>query len=136
MNINFKRIFIAVVLSISVLSLSSCFLAAVNFGGGTVAYINGEYSMNVQQNYTGIYKATIKAIKQDSSYMLISKELGDDSAEIDGVTKLKISNFTVSIHKVTTDISKVTIKFGSFGNQERSIRLMDKIQANVNTSRG
>ncbi|MDE4957454.1 DUF3568 domain-containing protein, partial [Francisella tularensis subsp. holarctica] len=46
-----KKSFIATIVSISALVLNSCIVAAISVGGGPVAYIDGNYSMNIEGNY-------------------------------------------------------------------------------------
>jgi hypothetical protein len=113
------------------LTLSGCFLAAVSVGDGTVNYIKGDYSMDVKGNQEEVYNAAVKAITDNNSYMLVSKKIDSNSAEIEGVTKIKGSNISVDIYKEAADISRVVIRFGRLGNQIHSTKLMDKIQANI-----
>lgn len=116
------------------ITLNSCIVAAVGVGGGTVAYVKGLYSMNIEGNYKDVYKAALKAVNDNNDYVLISKDLDTDNnkGKIYGATKIDSTDFYVKIQKVTDKISKVTIKFGNFGDQAMSSTLMDQIQSNAN----
>lgn len=129
-----RKVLIATLLGASALSLSSCWLlvgAAV--GGGTVAYIDGNYSMNIEGNYKAVYKATLKAINDNNDFVLVSKDLDQtkQNADIEGATKIDSTSFSVKIERLTDQATKVTIKFGTFGDQAMSSTLMDQIQAAV-----
>ena len=131
-----KKIIISLLLGTSVLTLNSCIVAALAVGGGTVAYINGSYSMNLEGNYKDTYNAALKAVNDNEDYVLVSKNLDqtNNTAEIEGATKVDSANLSIDIEKLTKNASKVTVKFGSFGDQAMSSTLMDKIQANLNKS--
>lgn len=129
----FKKTFLGLMISCSALMLSSCIMAAVTVGSGTKAYVNGIYSMNIEGDYKNVYKAALKAIKENKDFLLISKDIDSTAknAELEGATKIDSTSFTVKIETLTDDVSKVTIKFGTFGDQALSSTLMDQIQANV-----
>ncbi|MDE4994645.1 DUF3568 domain-containing protein, partial [Francisella tularensis subsp. holarctica] len=48
-----------------------------------------------------------------------------------GATKIDSTSFCVKIERLTDQATKVTIKFGTFGDQSMSSTLMDQIQAAV-----
>ncbi|MED7820373.1 MULTISPECIES: DUF3568 domain-containing protein [unclassified Francisella] len=130
--LNKKLFFILLALS-STVTLNSCILAAVAVGGGTVAYIDGNYSMNIQGNYKDVYNAALKAVNSNNDYVLVSKDIDsvNNNADIEGATKIDSTSFSIAIEELTSKASKVTIKFGTFGDQQMSSTLMDQIQANV-----
>ncbi|KEI35031.1 DUF3568 domain-containing protein [Allofrancisella frigidaquae] len=132
-----KKSFSTFFACIFTLTLSSCILAAVTAGGGTVAYVEGKYSMNIEGYYKDVYKSALKTINDNNDFVLVSKDLNldNDTAEIDGATKIESDNFYIKIEKLNANVSKVTIKFGTFGDQAMSSTLMDQIQANVNKSK-
>ncbi|AEE27105.1 DUF3568 domain-containing protein [Francisella hispaniensis] len=128
-----KKALFAATISISTLILNSCIVAAIAVGGGTVAYIDGNYSMNIEGNYKAVYKATLKAINDNNDFVLVSKDLDQtkQNADIEGATKIDSTSFSVKIERLTDQATKVTIKFGTFGDQAMSSTLMDQIQAAV-----
>ncbi len=129
----FKKLLIATIVSTSALTLNSCIIAAVAVGGGTVAYVEGNYSMNIEVNYIAVYKAALKAVNDNNDFVLVSKDIDKTkkSADIEGATKIDSTSFSIKTDSLTDKMSKVTIKFGTFGDQAMSSKLMDQIQANV-----
>ncbi|WP_201751463.1 DUF3568 family protein [Francisella noatunensis] len=129
-----KKILTATLLAASALSLSSCWLVVAGaVGASTVAYVEGNYSMNIEGNYIAVYKAALKAVNDNNDFVLVSKDIDKTkkSADIEGATKIDSTSFSIKIDSLTDKISKVTIKFGTFGDQAMSSKLMDQIQANV-----
>jgi hypothetical protein len=129
-----NKLVLASVIGLSTLSMSGCIVAAVALGAGTVAYVDGKYSMNMGGSLTTVYEAVIKTLKADPDYVIVSKTETDKDAEVDAATKSTNKDFYVKVDKISDTASKVTIKFGTFGDQEQSLKLMDKIQANVRKS--
>ena len=117
--------------------LANCALiVATSAGAGTVAYIDGEYSKNIEANIKQSYQAVLAGIK-DSNYTVISKNAGLNYAEVTAKTKTTsgITNSTtsikVAIEKLTNHASKISIRFGVFGDQSASEDLMSKIDENT-----
>mgnify|MGYP006087441045 CR=1 FL=1 len=131
---SFKKIILSLLLGVFTLTLNSCIIAALAVGAGTVAYVNGEYSMNVEAKYKETYMAALKAVNDNDDYVLVSKSLdpANNTAEIEGATKVDSTNLSIDIKELTDNASKVTVKFGRFGDQAMSSTLMDQIQSNLN----
>jgi hypothetical protein len=126
-----KKIIIASFLVVSALSLSSCWLLLGGAAGGaTIAYVQGKYSMNMDGNIKDVYNATIKAVQNDGDLVLTKKSITPTDASIEGSTKVDTTDFSVAVEKLTDNASKVTIKFGTFGDRTASATLMDQIQKN------
>jgi hypothetical protein len=126
-----KKILTALFLVVSVLSLSSCWLALGAAGGGaTIAYMQGKYSMNMDGNIKDIYNAAIEAVQSNGDFVLTKKSITPTEASVQGNTKVDSTDFSITIEKLTSNASKVTIKFGTFGDRTASATLMDQIQKN------
>lgn len=128
-----KKTFLLAIICGSTILLNSCIVAAIAVGGGTVAYIDGKYSINIEGNYKDVYKAALKAVNENNDFVLVSKDIDDTDgkASIEGATKVDSTSFSIEVEKLTDNASKVTVKFGTFGDQALSSTLMDQIQANV-----
>lgn len=127
-----KKLMTAALLAGTTLSLSSCWLllgAAV--GGSTIAYVQGEYSMNVEGSTKDAYNATLEAIQSNDNLVLTKKVISPSSATIQGSTKVNPTDFKVDIEELTGNSSKITIKFGTFGDRAASDALMSQINKNL-----
>ena len=66
-----KKIIIASFLTVSALSLNSCWLALAGVaGGGTVAYIQGKYSMNMDGSIKEVYNSALEAVQNDDNLII------------------------------------------------------------------
>ncbi|QIV95347.1 uncharacterized protein DUF3568 [Allofrancisella inopinata] len=127
-----KKMIIAPALLTLTLLLNSCWLLVGAAGGGVaVAYAEGKYSMNMEGNLKSIYNAAIQAVQSNDDFVLTKKEITPTKANIEGSTKVNNTDFYISIEKLTDNASRVTIKFGAFGDRTASATLMDQIQKNV-----
>jgi hypothetical protein len=126
-----KKIIIASFLAISVLSLSSCWLLiSGTLGGATVAYVQGKYSMNMDGSLKGLYNGALEAVQNNDNLVITKKTITPTDAVIKGNSKVDSTDFSITVEMLTENSSKVTIKFGTFGDRAASATLMDKIQKN------
>lgn len=123
-----KKIALAGLVGVSTM-LSGCIVAAVAVGAGTVAYVDGKYQMTVSGDVPTVYAAALKAVKSNSDYVIVSKTQAEKKSEIEASTKVSNTDFYVEVEKASDEASTVTIKFGTFGDQQQSAELMDKINS-------
>ncbi len=132
----FKRILLIGAVLSSALMLNSCVLllgaAAVGVGAGTVAYIQGTYTMNMDGSVVTVYNAAIKAVQDNDNLVMKMKTIKSSEGSISGTTKIDNTDFKVEVKKLTNNSSEVSIKFGVFGDREASELLMKEIEKNAN----
>lgn len=127
-----KKIITAAVLCVSAMSLSSCLLAlGAVAGAGGFAYVEGKYTGNIDATVPQAYNAALKAVQTNDDYVLVSKKTSPTSSTINAATKSDQTDFYVQIDRLTDNASKVTIKFGTFGNQAQSVGLLNEIKKNI-----
>lgn len=110
--------------------LSGCMLLAVGAGAaGSVAYIRGDLEAVEAKKLDTVYDATKKALEQLE--LSISKDAKDAmSAEIiarDSQDK----KITVKLAAATEDSTKLSIRFGVFGDETKSRMVYDQIKKNL-----
>ena len=126
-----KKIITVSLLAISALSLNGCLLLLGGAAGGaTLAYVQGKYSMNMDGSIKDVYNGAIEAVQNDDNLIITNKSITPTDATINGNTKVDATDFSITIEKLTSNASRVTIKFGTFGNRTASATLMDGIQKN------
>ncbi|WP_150467854.1 DUF3568 domain-containing protein [Francisella sp. SYW-9] len=127
-----KKTLIAGLLAVSALSLNSCWLiVGAAAGAGTFAYVQGTYSMNIDGSIKDVYNAALEAVQNNNDYVITKKEITPTEATIEGNTKVDSTDFSIEVEKLTSNASKVSIKFGTFGDKTASATLMDQIQKNL-----
>jgi len=123
-----KKTMTAILLAASTLSLSSCWLIlGAAAGGSTIAYVQGKYSMNVEGSLKDTYNAALEAVQSSDNLVLTKKTITPTEANIDGNTKADPTDFYIKVEPLTNNASKVTIKFGTFGDRAASDALMTQI---------
>lgn len=127
-----KKTLLVLFLATAALSLNSCWiLVGAAVGAGTIAYVQGEYSMNVNGGVNDTYNAALKAVQDNDNFVLTKKTVTPDSATIEGATKTDSTDFSIDIEALTSKASKVSIKFGTFGDRAASEALMAQINKNL-----
>jgi len=109
---------------------AGCMLVAVGAGAaGTVAYVKGDLEAVEAKKLDAVYEATKKALEQ--LQLVVSSDQKDQlSAEViardsdDRRIKVKLT-------AAAQDSTKISIRFGAFGNQTKSRMIYDKIKENL-----
>ena len=104
-------------------------LVGTAVGAGGVTYVRGSMKQNVSHPVKDVHKATLSALKKLDIYV-ISDELNRHNAVInsefqDG-EKVKIN-----IDALTEYVSKISIRIGIFGHQEKSQLILNAIQTQL-----
>lgn len=123
---------IALVLLLAAMIVSACGCAAAVVGVGavgTVAYMKGDLESVEAEHIDEVYAATKKALDQ-FGYAVTKDKKDAISAE---VTARDSQDKKVVIRLNTTEdrATKLSIRFGTFGNEARSRLLYDKIRENL-----
>lgn len=110
--------------------LQGCMLLAVGAGAaGSVAYVRGDLEAIEAKKLDTVYDAAKKALEQLE--LSISKDAKDAmSAEIiarDSQDK----KITVKLAAATEDSTKLSIRFGVFGDETKSRMVYDQIKKNL-----
>ena len=110
--------------------LQGCMLLAVGAGAaGTVAYVRGDLEAVEAKKLDTVYDATKKALEQLE--LSISKDTKDAmSAEITARDS-QDKKITVKLTAATEDSTKLSIRFGVFGDETKSRMIHDRIKKNL-----
>ena len=132
---NYKKIILIPMLILACLSLNSCLLllgtvAVAGVGAGTVAYIQGTYTMNMDGSVVTVYNAAIKSVQDNDNLVMKIKTIKASEGSVSGTTKIDNTDFKVEVKKLTNNSSEVSIKFGVFGDRKASELLMKEIEKN------
>ena len=125
-----RHVVIAVLVVASMLPLTGC--AAVLVGGAAagaaagVLYHEGELRGDIEASPPAVIKATERAFRD----LIWSKESAKSSAT-DGLATARTATgreVTVTVTRKTEEVSQVGIRIGTFGDENLSRLLYDKIQ--------
>jgi hypothetical protein len=115
---------------LSALALTSgCILAAVGAGAAAVGYVEGSLTAPLTTGLDPAARAGNAAIQQ-LGFAKVSekKEATSDVIVARTGTDKRIE---VKVEFVTNEVTKVTIRVGTFGDEALSMAILDKIKANL-----
>ena len=109
---------------------SGCAVVVVGAAAGSgVAFIRGKLVKNLDYSVEQVHKATLAAAK-DLGYFITADELNRHSAKIAG-TDDEGKKITVDVEALTEKAATVEIRFGVFGNDEKSTEFLKEIEAKL-----
>lgn len=110
--------------------LTGCIVAAVGAGAaGTVAYVKGDLETTESKKLDVVYDATKKALKdlelnisQDTKDKMAATVIAHDSQD---------KKVTVILTALTDESTEMSIRFGTFGDEDKSAMVYNKIKENL-----
>ena len=126
----FQRLIIIVMITIFPLMQIGCVVAAVGVGAaagaGTIAYLKGELKALEDANIDRAWRATEGAVNE-LNFIVTNKVKDAVSAKLDALTADNKS-VHITLKRKTDSLTEITIRIGTFGNEELSRLILEKIQ--------
>lgn len=126
----FQRVIIIVMITIFPLMQIGCFVAAVGIGAaagaGTIAYLKGELKALEDANIDRVWRATEGAVNE-LNFIVTNKVKDAVSAKLDALTADN-KGVHITLKRKTDSLTEITIRIGTFGNEELSRLILEKIQ--------
>lgn len=117
-------------LGATVMLNSGCLLVAAGAAGaGTVAYVRGELTASLGNEFGAVTKATGRAI-EELKFAKVSESADALSARF-VVRTAQDKKIEIVLTKVGEELTKVEIRVGVFGDETVSMTILDKIKANL-----
>lgn len=127
------RALMALLLSAGLSLSAGCFLIAVGAAGaagaGAVAYVRGELDASVASPYESVVVATDRALQQ-LQFPKESEAKDGLAASIVARTALS-KKVAITLNQVADNLTRVRIRVATFGDEQISRTLLDKIKANL-----
>jgi hypothetical protein len=109
---------------------SGCFLFAVAaVSAGSVAFIDGKLEVSMSNSYAAVVAASNQAISQ--LQFALPEESKDALTDSLVTRNAKGDRVEIVVTKVNDNLTSVTIRIGTFGNQAMSQTILDKIKSNL-----
>ena len=122
-----RKFLLVGLLFVSVISAQGCILlAGAAVGGSGVAYALGKLEHNVDEDLERTHKATLKALEKLDMYVVSEKVLFK-SSKIEAQT-VEGKEVKIDIESLTEKASKISIRVGLVGDEERSYMILGAIQ--------
>ena len=124
-----RRLFAAVLLAVSLASLSGCILAAAGAGAGAVAYARGDLDTNLNYDYNKVVDSARNTIK-DLEFAKVSENKDALKAILVARTALD-KKVEITITNSGKKLTNIKIRVGLFGDEALSMSILDKIKAGL-----
>jgi hypothetical protein len=127
-----QLICLSILLAGMTVSSSGCLVLAVGAGAaGAVAYTKGDFEAEEHQNIDQVYAATTKAVEDLKLYVLSDE--GDQDALSATVVARDAADkrIKITLKSVAQDVTKLSIRVGTFGDQTKQRLIYDKIRENL-----
>jgi hypothetical protein len=128
-----KKSVLLVLVVASLALLNGCILfvagGAAAAGAGTVAYVNGELKDTEDHSLDPVHDATVAGV-QDMQYVIVNtaKDAGQFKLTVRTATDQKID---ITLIKQSPNSTEIRIRVGTFGDEQLSRQLLDKIKAHL-----
>lgn len=110
--------------------LSGCVVVAAGaVGAGAVAYVRGELESSLEAGLDDAYAAAQRALTKLEFAKIDESKSGLDARLVHRTALDK--KVEIKLKKVTERLTKIEIRVGVVGDQELSLTLLDKIQAEL-----
>ncbi len=126
---NRRQIALTLTVCSSLTIVCGCAVVLVGAGAGTVAYLKGSLNIVLDKDIDRVYAATLKALDQ-LEISATRKEKDALSAVVAGRTS-DDKKVTVRIKAAENNLTKLSIKIGTFGNQTQSQLIYDEIKKHL-----
>ncbi len=124
------QIFLALLLVSPVVLVEGCVVAAVGGGAaGTVAYIRGDMEVVEAKDIGTVYKATEKALEELG--LVVSKKTKDALSAKIIARDAQDKKITIKLNATTEEMTKLSIRIGTFGSETKSRLIYQKIRDNL-----
>ena len=127
MRANRRWLMAALLLGAATIGAAGClFVAGAAAGVGGLAYVEGKLVENVKGTPQQIVDATQGAMEK-LEIVFVTKEADGLKGRVKGRTSDNVA-VNVDVDKIGEGICKISIRFGTFGDEARSRALMDEIK--------
>ena len=125
-----KSISCIVLLSAFMLSIGGCVAVLVGTGAAAgVGYVKGDLEAVLEDDIDTVYDASLKAVKE-LELAVISKEKNALDARIISRTSTD-KKINITLKRTDEDLTKLSIRIGTFGDETQSRTIYDKIKRNL-----
>ncbi len=128
-----KRTLTALACALILVSTSGCVLLAVGAAGaagaGTVAYIRGELDTSVNGTVDTVGVATTKALEE-----LRFAKIHENKSAVDAEIRARTGQdkkIDIRLNRTSDTLTRVRIRVGTFGDEDLSRLLLEKIKAKL-----
>lgn len=125
-----KQVALVVLLVGAAVSLSGCVVAAVGAAAvGTAVYATGDLEVVEAEKLDVVYDATLAAMKDLDLY--VTKQTRDALSAVIVARDAQDKKITIKLNAATSEVTELSIRIGTFGNEEKSRLIHKEILRNL-----
>lgn len=128
-SISFRRLLVAVLLSVSLAGLSGCLAVAAGAGAGAVAFVRGELETNLNTDYNKVVDSARSAIGE-LEFAKVSENKDALKAVMVARTAMD-KKVEITITNSGKKLTNIKIRVGVFGDEALSMSILDKIKSGL-----
>ncbi|MGF1531701.1 MAG: DUF3568 family protein [Puniceicoccaceae bacterium] len=111
--------------------LSGCIAAAAGGAAGTVAYLRGGLSGQLEARHHLIYRAILESVEA-KQFTLLEENLDGLSARVVARSEAADKKITYTVKPMTAGVSTMMIRIGVLGDENLSRLLFDDVRQRLN----
>lgn len=104
-------------------------VVAGGVGAGTVAYVRGDLQTTLEAPHGAVYSASLRAV-ESLGFALVDEQQDELSGEIISRTS-QDRRVRIQTKEQTSQTTDLSIRIGTFGDEELSRRILREIEANL-----
>ena len=124
-----RRVLAAVLLGVSLITLSGCLMVAAGAGASAVAYVRGDLETNLNYDYNKVVDSARNAVK-DLEFARVSENKDALKAVLVARTAMD-KKVEITITNSGKKLTNIKIRVGLFGDEALSMSILDKIKAGL-----
>ena len=129
LSVPLRRLFVAVLLSVSLAGLSGCLAVAAGAGASAVAYVRGDLETNLHTDYNRVVDSARNAINE-LEFAKVSENKDALKAVIVARTAMD-KKVEITIVNSGKKLTNIKIRVGLFGDEALSMSILDKIRTGL-----
>jgi len=125
-----KKILFAVILAGAAIGLGGCLaVAALGVGAGTVAYVSGDLEGVESASLDTVYTAAQRAVEKLE--LAVIDKSKDEMTALITTRDAEDKKITIKLTSTTEKTTKISIRVGVFGDQDKSMRVYEEIKKSL-----
>ncbi|MCI4624781.1 MAG: DUF3568 domain-containing protein [Candidatus Magnetoovum sp. WYHC-5] len=120
---------IAISICLTIILLIGCVRNVKTAGEGTYSFVDGTLRYNIEASVAQTYNAALKALKQLE--LPVFEKNSDALVAYVKSTFVDGKDIKINIQYLTKEITVLSIHIGIFGDENRSMRVLEQIELNI-----
>lgn len=127
---NRKLILITMLVGVSLILAGCALFAGAAAGAGTYAWVSGKLTFTTPHDVARSHEATLAAFKR-LEIVVVKDETSELGSKMEGKSKTTGETVTVDLEPQASNVTKIDIRVGFFGNHDKEREVADAIRKHL-----